>query len=120
MPKNPLDVLKSGLTNLKNLTKTRKDDLLACLHRREKISASDEEEWLDNAANPVDEEAIVVLLENASDYERGLTRLNSQRKLSRWNRLISQIISLVNSLGKFRFCSIYIHIMNLQPTRGTL
>ena len=79
MSKNPLDVLKSGLTNLKNLTKTRRDDLLARLHRKEKISAK-EEEWLDNAANPVDEEAVVVLLENASDYERGLTRLNSQQK----------------------------------------
>ena len=79
MSKNPLDVLKSGLTNLKNLTKTRRDDLLARLHRKEKISAK-EEEWLDNAANPVDEEAVVVLLENASDYERGLTRLNLQQK----------------------------------------
>ncbi|KAF8235270.1 hypothetical protein L208DRAFT_1258171 [Tricholoma matsutake] len=72
MPKNPLDMLKSGLTNLKNLMKTRKDDLLACLHRKEKISAK-EEEWLDNAANLVDEEAVVILLENASNYEQGST-----------------------------------------------
>ncbi|KAF8218806.1 hypothetical protein L208DRAFT_1347099 [Tricholoma matsutake] len=79
MAKNPLDVLKSGLTNLKNLTKTREDDLLAHLYRKEKISAK-EEEWLDNAANPVDEEAVVVLLEDASDYECRLTRLNSQQK----------------------------------------
>ena len=57
MSKNPLDVLKSGLTNLKNLTKTRRDDLLARLHRKEKISAK-EEEWLDNAANSVDEEVL--------------------------------------------------------------
>ena len=72
-------MLKSGLMNLKNLTKTRRDDLLARLHRKEKISAK-EEEWLDNAANPVEEEAVAVLLENASDYEHGLTRLNSQQK----------------------------------------
>jgi len=52
MSKNPLDVLKSGLVKLKNLTETKKDDLLACLHRK-KIS-TEEEEWLDNAANPVD------------------------------------------------------------------
>ena len=58
---------------------TRRDDLLAHLHRKEKILAK-EEEWLDNAANPVDEEAVVVLLENASDYEHRLTRLNSQQK----------------------------------------
>jgi vacuolar-type H+-ATPase subunit E/Vma4 len=79
MSKNSLDVLKSGLTKLKNLAKTKKDDLLARLHRKEKI-LTEEEEWLDHAANPVDKEAIIKLLENASDYERGLTRLNSQQK----------------------------------------
>jgi len=42
---------------LKNLTKTKKDDLLACLHRK-KISTK-EEEWLDNAANPVDNDNVV-------------------------------------------------------------
>ena len=30
MSKNPLELLKSGLMKLKNLTKTKKDDLLAC------------------------------------------------------------------------------------------
>ena len=80
MSKNPLDVLKSGLTKLKNLTKSKKDDLLARLHRKEKIS-TEEEEWLDNVANLVDEEAIIDFLENASDYdEHGLARLNSQQK----------------------------------------
>jgi len=72
-------MLKSGFTNLKNLTKTRKYDLLACLHRKENISAK-KEEWLDNAANPFDEESVVILLENASNYEHGLTRLDLQQK----------------------------------------
>lgn len=53
MAKNTLDLLKSGLTKLKNLTEIRKDDLLTHLHRKEKISA-EKEEWLDNAANSVD------------------------------------------------------------------
>jgi len=57
MSKIPLDVLKSGLVKLKNLTKTKKDDLLACLHRK-KISTK-EEEWLDNATNPVDDDDVV-------------------------------------------------------------
>ena len=35
---------------------------------------------MDNAANLVDEEAIIDLLENASDYECGLMRLNLQQK----------------------------------------
>ena len=79
MSKTALDVLKSGLAKLKNHAKARKDGLLARLHRKEKIS-TEEEEWLDNAANPVDEEAIIDLLEKASDYECSLKRLNSQQK----------------------------------------
>ena len=66
MSKNPLNVLKSGLTKLKNLTKSKKDDLLARLHRKEKIS-TEEGEWLDNVANLVDEEAIIV--DDISDEE---------------------------------------------------
>ena len=79
MSKNPLDVLKSGLMKLKNLMKNKKDDPLACLHRKEKNS-TEEEEWLDNAANLVDEEAIINLLENASNYghAQGQTNDGSQ------------------------------------------
>jgi chaperonin cofactor prefoldin len=79
MSKTALDVLKSGLVKLKNHAKARKDGLLARLHRKEKIS-TEKGEWLDNAANPVDEEVIINLLDKASDYERGLERLNSQQK----------------------------------------
>ena len=57
----------------------RKDNLLACLNRKEKISDEDEE-WLDNVGNLVDEEAVVDLLENVYDYEHGLTQLTSQQK----------------------------------------
>ena len=35
---------------------------------------------MDDAGNLVDEEAVVDLLENASDYEHGLTWLTSQQK----------------------------------------
>ena len=81
MSKNPLDLLKKGLSKLKDSIKERKDNLLACLNRKEKISDEDEE-WLDSAGNVVDEEAVVSLLENASDYEHGLTQLQvtSQQK----------------------------------------
>ena len=41
-------------------------------HSKEKIS-TEEEEWLDNTANLVDKEAIIDLLETASDYEHGLS-----------------------------------------------
>jgi hypothetical protein len=59
--KNPLHVLQKGLAKLKDAVKGRKDNLLACLNGKEKISDEDEE-WLDNAGNLVDEEAIVDLL----------------------------------------------------------
>ena len=76
MSKNPLDMLKKGLSKLKDSIKERKGNLLACLNRKEKISDEDEE-WLDNASNVVDEEAVVdfELQENASDCEHGLTGL---------------------------------------------
>ena len=34
--------------------KPKKDDLLACLHRKKILT--EEEEWLDNAPNPVDDD----------------------------------------------------------------
>jgi hypothetical protein len=69
---------------------TRKDNLLACLNRKEKISDEDEE-WLDNACNLVDKEAVVDLLENVSDFECGLTWLTSQQK---------SVIEKLKELGK--------------------
>ena len=82
MSKNPLrlHVLQKGLTKLKESIKERKDSLLACLNQREKISNEDEE-WLDNSGNVVDEEAVVDLLENTSDYEHGLTWLTTQQRI---------------------------------------
>jgi hypothetical protein len=79
MSKNPLHVLKKGLAKLTDSIKARKDNLLARINGKERISDEDEE-WLDNAGNLVDEEAVVDLLENASDYEHGLTQLTSQQK----------------------------------------
>ena len=42
-------------------------------------SPPDEEDWLDQDANLVDEEALVDLFEKASDYERALGRLDAQK-----------------------------------------
>ncbi|GLB34609.1 putative DDE superfamily endonuclease [Lyophyllum shimeji] len=94
MSKNPLDVLKAGLAKLKKHTKARKDDLLARLRKQEKISSADER-WLDTDGNLVDEEAIVDLLENASDFDRGLQRLNSQQK-----SLVEKLKELGSSIKK--------------------
>lgn len=79
MSENPIQVLQKGLRKLKDSVKSRKNNLLTRLNRKEKISDEDEE-WLDNAGNLVDEECVVDLLERASNYEHGLTRLTSQQK----------------------------------------
>jgi hypothetical protein len=73
-------VLRRGLSKLKKQVKAQRDALLECVNKCEKISEADEE-WLDQDANFVDEEALVEKLNNASDYERKLTRLTSMEQL---------------------------------------
>jgi hypothetical protein len=88
MAPKPLEVLKKGLARFKKTIKTRKNELNAKLARAETISSSDEH-WLDNEANTVDEERVLDTLESASDYERGLGRLDQDgkaivKKLREW------------------------------------
>ena len=61
MSENPIQVLQKGLRKLKDSVKSRKNNLLTRLNRKEKISDEDEE-WLDNTGNLVDEECVVDLL----------------------------------------------------------
>jgi len=77
--KSPLELLKCGLAKLKSGIKERADILRACLAREEKISSEDED-WLDNSGNLVDEQAVVDRLDDTSDYERSLQRLNSREQ----------------------------------------
>ncbi|KIJ90741.1 hypothetical protein K443DRAFT_116166 [Laccaria amethystina LaAM-08-1] len=79
MAPKPLNILKKGLEKFSNSIKTRKDVLTSKLSRRESISSADER-WLDFEANTVDEERILNDLERASDYERGLERLDADGK----------------------------------------
>jgi hypothetical protein len=50
--------------------------LQACLS----ISDADQE-WLDGDGNLIDEEQVLEILEKASDYERGLEKLNFAEKM---------------------------------------
>ena len=75
----PLDILKAGLQALWKLTETQKRKLEADLKANQSITASDEE-WLDGAGNLVDKECVIDVLENASNYERGLERLNTTER----------------------------------------
>ena len=79
MVRKPLEVLKKGLNILQRQVKAWKEKLQASLAERKSISSQDEQ-WLDNEANLVDEQRILEALENASDYERGLQRLDDTQK----------------------------------------
>ncbi|KAF8218482.1 hypothetical protein L208DRAFT_1350977 [Tricholoma matsutake] len=74
MGKNPLQVLKGGLSKLKETVKKWKESLLLWLQEWQKISSEDED-WLNQEANFVDEEALIDILENASDYKCALSML---------------------------------------------
>lgn len=74
-----LEVLKKGLKILQAQVKAKKEKLQAQLHERKSISSHDKK-WLDNEANLVDEQQVLDALENASDYERGLERLDDVQK----------------------------------------
>jgi CII-binding regulator of phage lambda lysogenization HflD len=79
MPLKPLEVLRKGLNTLQKQYKAKKEQLQARLAKRLQISAEDEE-WLDHEANFVDEQHVLETLEKASDYERGLERLDDAQK----------------------------------------
>ena len=96
MGPNPLDVLKEGLSKLQAEIQGRKNDLLVRLHRNEKISEGGGH-WLDQDANLVDEEALIGVLEKASDYKSKLTSFDSdvQKRL-----LIQKLMAAVNLTGE--------------------
>ena len=71
---------KVGLARLKETMKTHKDALSTHLLNREHISEEDEH-WLDNEANFVDEDGVVDLLDKASDYECHQMHLDTSNSL---------------------------------------
>ena len=89
----PLDVLKKGLTKLHNQIHSRKSKLTTELKAGWTISEADQE-WLDGDGNPVDEDWVVQTLDNASDYDRELQRLDSQDKA-----VVQKLQSLVGEGG---------------------
>ena len=75
----PIKVLKKGLARLHDQIQERKGKLDIELKASRPISEVDQD-WLDGDGNLVDEEKVVETLDSASDYERGLNRLDSQEK----------------------------------------
>ena len=95
MARNLLETLKKGLAKFKDTIKTRKNELVSKLARAESITSSDEC-WLDNEANTVDEQRVLETLESASDYERGVERLDEDgkaivKKLREWAGELAKI-----------------------------
>jgi hypothetical protein len=101
-----VDVLKKGLSSLRNHIKACKYDILARLQRKERISDEDEH-WLDNDANHIEEEAVINALETASDYDHGLERLDSQQRtlVEKLKELGGGIMRVVGNKRKSEFPS---------------
>ncbi|KAG6903965.1 hypothetical protein DXG01_013601 [Tephrocybe rancida] len=79
MALKPLEVLKNGLKTLRNKVKAKKTKLEMLLAEQKSI-LSEDEAWLDHEGNLVDLEKVVDKLETASDYERGVERLDEEEK----------------------------------------
>ncbi|THU75231.1 hypothetical protein K435DRAFT_707514 [Dendrothele bispora CBS 962.96] len=107
MAPNPLNSLKKGLSILKKRTDAKAKDLRAKLARCETISAA-EEQWLDNEANIIDEQLVLDKLGQASDYDHGLERLNSQEK-----GVVKKLMELGSGIeiaGNKRKCALVVHV----------
>jgi hypothetical protein len=76
----PLEVLRKGLKILEKQVNSRRMDLQTHLAEKKPISSQDDK-WLDNNANLVNEQYVLDTLDKASDYERGLGRLNNKQKV---------------------------------------
>jgi hypothetical protein len=102
MSRKPLEVLKTGVSQLKAQIKACKDELLSKLSNREQILSNDKT-WLDNEANLVDEDTVINLLENTSDYECGLEQLEPRQKTV-VDRLM-ELGGVKKAIGNKRKCS---------------
>ena len=73
----PLNSLKKGLHTLRNQVQERKSRIKSDQKASKVLSESDKD-WLDGEGNLVNEEQVVQDLEEASDYEKGLGRLDAE------------------------------------------
>lgn len=111
---SPVAVLRQGLKNLENQHKGWKEKLLAQLKAGRSIP-KDNQDWLDGAANLVDEARIVDMLENVADYESGVRTLNTSNRII-FNKLLELGTSnhgggvgpRCNQKGKKRKCEYFI------------
>ena len=78
MPLKPLEVIMKGLEIQEKQFNSRRTDLQT--HLAKKSISSQDEKWLDHNANFMDEQHVLDTLDKASDYDRGLGRLDDKQK----------------------------------------
>jgi len=104
---NPVEVLKRGLKVLETRINARRHDLMSKVAAKTKISDEDKE-WPDKGGgNMVDEVHVIDELEKASNYERGLGRLDKKskavvQKLQELGQLAGDIIKVAAMAGNKR------------------
>jgi len=119
MALDPLEVLRKGLKVLESQVKTRKEALQTRLAERKSISLQDEQ-WLDNDANLVDEQQVLEALENASDYDQGVARLNEEqkaivRKLREAAGDVSKVVGKKRSRASAIFAVLWLELTYQRP-----
>ncbi|KAI0699981.1 hypothetical protein BC835DRAFT_1526109 [Cytidiella melzeri] len=75
----PLDILKKGLKILQSRVEARRVKIAERLVAKKPVPSEDEE-WLDKEANLIEEQRAIEILEDASDYERGLETLDASQQ----------------------------------------
>ena len=98
----PIDMLKKGLKALRKQNEAQKSKIQADLDVQKSIMESDEE-WLDGEGNLVDEELVIDLLEDASDYDEGFTGLcETDKNVVQRLKILAGAIQVAALLGKKR------------------
>ena len=89
MAPHSLDDLKKGFSLLESQVSSRKNELLARLAQKQSVAPEDES-WLDNEANLIDEQLALDNLAKASDYNAALEQLTEPQRAA-----VGRMLSMV-------------------------
>lgn len=79
MTKKLLAVLREGLSRLKETNSRRREEITAAITAQQLVSP-DDEDWLDNAGNHVEEQQLIDELEQATNLEQAVAGLGERQK----------------------------------------
>ena len=114
-PQKPVEILKKGLNVLEKHIKAKRDELTSKL--ASKTISEEEEEWLDVGGNMVDEVHVIDELEKASNYERGLGKLDEKYKVvvQKLRELAGDIVKVAGDKRKREFTDSIQHFPKWHP-----